>query len=618
MGLWEPPLLTKGDTTYLDPDPLSPALIDQIKSWIEMCNDVHLPCRLSEKNKNVLPYRVVDVGPSNGCKDPFLSVGHERLGEYATLSYRWGTTPNMTTTTADVGNKQCKIPLELCPPTIRDGIVLVRKLGIRYLWIDALCILQDSLSDWAEQSALMGQIYYRAMLNIAIDSAQDTLEGFLKQRGVLNVRSCELPSLFGSGGPMKVICPSIPDVQRVVGNGALSKRGWIFQERALSRRILHWTSYEVAWECNAFTATERQPSFCNWPESRWDEIRDVVRRLGSQPRDQTIPDHVSKAREEKPGAGVNYDQWYRLVEKYAERILTKSKDKLPAISGLAAMFQQSMDPRPEYVSGLWAEDLISGLAWEIESRRLPGHSNVRPFLRHHERLKGLSEYRAPSFSWASVDIGVTFMDNEISYFRWNFVPELDAQVLDYASRPRSRNAFGEVSESSIRLRGLGIPFSRLYRRVEEGSGLKAWTPLYKTSRRVCEDHQGSDDDWDLLAPELILLCLRARVDPISEEYVTHWIKKSSLAGRNTHRNRPESKRQRLRSRCRRAFISAKSAIEDPTSSRQQDLLRVGHQFCLMLLPTGTGEGQYYRIGLYVEEYFLLGLSEWKEMTVTVV
>jgi Heterokaryon incompatibility protein (HET) len=610
--------LAKGDTTYLDPDPLSPALMDQIKSWIETCDDVHRPCRLPVESKNVLPYRVIDVGPSNGCNDPFLSIGHDRLGEYATLSYRWGTTATLTSATDNIGSRQCKIPLEMFPPTIRDGIVLVRKLGIRYLWIDALCILQDSPSDWAEQSALMGQIYYRALLNIAVDSAQNTLEGFLKPRSILNVRSCEHPSLFGTDGPMKVICPSIPDAQRVVGNGALSKRGWIFQERALSRRILHWTSYEVAWECNAFTATERQPSFCNWPESRWDEIRHVVRRVGPQPGDQTIPDHVSKISEEIPGAQVNYDQWYRLVEKYAERVLTKSKDKLPAISGLATMFQLSMDPRPDYVSGLWAEDLVMGLAWEIEDRWLPGHSNVWPLPRHHDRLKGLSQYRAPSFSWASVDTGVIFMDNDISHTQWKFVPELDAQVLDYANQPSSHNAFGEVSQSFVRLRGLGIAFSQLHHRVKEGRGLQGWRPAYETRRRVCNDHHGSYVDWDLLAPRLILLCLRARVDPTCEEYVMRRIEKTSLAGRTTHRRCEESTKQRFRSRCRRAFISAKSATEDLTGSGEQDPLRVGYQFCLMLLPTGTEEGQFYRIGLYVEEHFLLGLSKWKEMTVTVV
>ncbi|KAF7506094.1 hypothetical protein GJ744_012245 [Endocarpon pusillum] len=108
-GLWEPPLLAKGETAYLETDPLSPTLVGRIKSWIETCDSVHPFCRQPIQNKSVLPYRVVDVGPEDGSRDAFLSVGNNRSGEYATLSYRWGTTPTLTSTTKDVRDRQCKI-----------------------------------------------------------------------------------------------------------------------------------------------------------------------------------------------------------------------------------------------------------------------------------------------------------------------------------------------------------------------------------------------------------------------------------------------------------------------------------------------------------------------------
>ena len=193
-------------------------------------------------------------------------------------------------------------------------------------------------------------------------------------------------------------------------------------------------------------------------------------------------------------------------------------------------------------------------------------------------------------------------------------------MLAYASQPTnsSHNAFGEVSQGFVRLRGLGIPFNQLDRRVKRGKVLQKLSLGNEYGRRFCNDYHGTVGDWDLLAPQVILLCLRARVEPIHEEHVLRRIGTKSLVGRNTLRGGENSKKQRLRSRCRGAFISAKSAIEDLTSSREQDLLRVGHQFCLMLLPTNTEEEQFYHIGLFEEEHFLSGLSKWRDMTVTVV
>lgn len=242
-------------------------------------------------------------------------------------------------------NKQCKIPLESFPPAIRDGVILVRKLGIQYLWVDALCILQDSPSDWAEQSALISQIYQNAMLNIAADSAQDTLGGFLKLRSLLNIRSCEHPSLLGTDGPKKFICPSIPHAWLVLEHGALRTRGWILKEHALSKNILHCTPYEFAWECTAFSATERQPDFCYRPLALWNEIKYEIHGYDTPRGDQTHPGPHPQSNEKNPEE--RYQEWHSLVQEYMKRTLTKGTDKLPAISGLAKVFQHSLDPPSE-------------------------------------------------------------------------------------------------------------------------------------------------------------------------------------------------------------------------------------------------------------------------------
>lgn len=368
--------MAKGETAYLDPDPLSPTLIGRIKSWIETSNNVYQYCRQPSQNENVLPYRVIDVGSPDGSKDAFLSVGHDRPGEYATLSYRWGTTATLTSTTNSVRDRQCKIPLESFPSIIRDGVILVRKLGIQYLWVDALCILQDSRSDWAEQSALMSQIYQKAMLNIAADSAQDTLEGFLKPRSLLNIRSCEHPSLIETDGPKKLICPSIPSAWRVLDHGALCRRGWILQEHALSKNILHCTSYELAWECTPFSATERQPDFCYQPLAGWKEIRYAIHGYDTPRGGHSHPEPPPKSNEKEPAE--RFYEWHSLVEEYMERTLTKGTDKLPAISGLAKVFQQSLVPQPEYIAGLWAQNLVTDMIWGRLEMTPEGRNRGKP------------------------------------------------------------------------------------------------------------------------------------------------------------------------------------------------------------------------------------------------
>lgn len=200
-------------------------------------------------------------------------------------------------------------------------------------------------------------------------------------------------------------------------------------------------------------------------------------------------------------------------------------------------------------------------------------------------------------------------------YRWigKLVPELEAQVLDYANLPTSLNAFGEVFGTHVRLRGLGIPFNQLSRLFKEAA--RHWLrPSISAIFHV--DFIVNEKDWKLLAPKLILLCLHARVYSKHEEYVMRWIKRTPFAGRNAGSGSEESSRRKFPSLCRRAWISSKLAIQDLTSS--PDIDEVGKQYCLMLLQTGTESGQFYRIGLYEEMCFLSGLSKWKETTVTVV
>lgn len=133
-------------------------------------------------------------------------------------------------------------------------------MGLRYLWIDTLCIIQDSRQDWQEQSAVIGQIYANTWLNISVSACSSPSGGFLAPRNPLEIRSYQHETLFGDSVKVpKVICPSIPRHDRLQSRDVLNSYGWILQERLLSRRTVYFGPYEIYWECLSLSVLEREP-----------------------------------------------------------------------------------------------------------------------------------------------------------------------------------------------------------------------------------------------------------------------------------------------------------------------------------------------------------------------
>jgi hypothetical protein len=118
----------------------------------------------------ILPSRVLDVGPSDGSQQPFLHESRGQVGDYVSLSHRWGGSTMLTTTMRDINQRKSEITLKSMPKTFQDAVFVTRALGISYLWIDSLCIVQDSLGDWEKEAELMGQVYKNATLTIAAET----------------------------------------------------------------------------------------------------------------------------------------------------------------------------------------------------------------------------------------------------------------------------------------------------------------------------------------------------------------------------------------------------------------------------------------------------------------
>lgn len=192
-----------------------------------------------------MPTRLIEVG-----KTPRLVESSSiKPSLYVALSHCWGSlndNEKFCTYKHNIAELRESINLENLPRTFHDAIIVARGLGIRYIWIDSLCIIQDDKKDWESESGRMEQVFSSAYCTIAASSAKSSLDGFLadsRPRPYLRLRTPSAGNLY--------VCPTIDDFQRDVECGELNRRGWVLQERALSRRSIFYTSTQVYWECGA-------------------------------------------------------------------------------------------------------------------------------------------------------------------------------------------------------------------------------------------------------------------------------------------------------------------------------------------------------------------------------
>ncbi|OCL15471.1 HET-domain-containing protein, partial [Glonium stellatum] len=305
------------------------------------------------------PTRVIRVGSASEGPSLYEPVPGKR-GTYAALSYCWGQSRILTTTTSTLAQRKEGFSLNELPKTCRDAIIVARELSIPYLWIDSLCIVQDSQLDWETEAGRMCSVYQNALLTIAAVDSPDSNSG-----------------LF-------LTCPSRRTAKlEYLTQCVLTTRGWTLQEIILSPRILWFTASELAWECGAESACE-----CDIvPTKEWIYQSDT--RLLRTKLPHTVSSH-----------NVNWHQsWRTLVKDFTKRDLTRATDRLPAISGLAASFKHHIGGA--YLFGLWEHELERHLLWCSDSFR-SSNSQVS------HQPQPLGKGYAPSWSWASIPGAIWF------------------------------------------------------------------------------------------------------------------------------------------------------------------------------------------------------------------
>ncbi|KAH0437150.1 heterokaryon incompatibility protein [Colletotrichum camelliae] len=252
-------------------------------------------------------------------------------------------------------------------------MLVTTQLGIRYIWIDSLCIVQDDAQDWAGEASRMASVYANAHLTISAMEATDGHQGLFINTGSEPIlrRSVHEIKLPGLQYPIYVRSTEGPDPLKLT-NMPLLHRGWAFQERILSPWILHFTESELNFE------DARGGSFCECKEL--DHCID-----GNYGRHWLFGTRTSY---------LDGTSWYHIVERYASGLLTSEADRLPALSGVATTFQRQFPALGSYLAGIWEADIVRGLHWYA-------YGTVRPRLLP-TLARGTLLSAPPTWSWASV------------------------------------------------------------------------------------------------------------------------------------------------------------------------------------------------------------------------
>jgi len=311
---------------------------------VERCCQHH-DCQARDFTPN-LPSRVIDIG-----KDDFtirLVDGNQCQSRYLCLSYCWGGEQPLKTTSRNLADHLARIPWTTIPKLFQDFINLARKLCIRYVWIDSLCIVQDDRDDWAKESGRMCQIYENSFLTVSATIAENCNAG-LWDSSISLVREMEGISTQGVhyswlamyGIPVLHPKPEFTSDREI---WPLLRRGWAFQERTLAPRVLHFLPGEIMWEC-------KEETFCECGGMTVSHYGSVNPKSKSFHQFLALGDNVKQAA-----------IWREIVQHYSGLRWTKLSDKLPALSGVAQKLMQG-SPNKRYLAGLWEDSLLEDLLW---------------------------------------------------------------------------------------------------------------------------------------------------------------------------------------------------------------------------------------------------------------
>lgn len=375
-----------------------------LRKWLKNCMETHKRCRPSGQNSVsdlscesvALPIRLVDVGSPAGEICPFLAETRGKRGSYLTLSHRWGNHPKTETIKANIHRFKQALPMDELPQTFKDAIIVTRQLGFQYLWIDSLCIIQHDKEDWLRESAKMGDIFESSSCTLAAVHALDDDSNdqglFLPRNDPLAVRMCcpvkrkavpkasaKVLNAAGRNCVWKyewlkkgqgeadisdiirhntiVLRPSIASLRYKMRGSKWYNRGWVFQERVLSRRIIYYTGDKVYWDCLQEQGDEQGVETPQSSRNAW---------------------FSSEAM-----AASNAHSFVKmLAREYSTCELSKRKDNLLAIMGVCNKF-----------GAYYGQTFQAGIPDDGTGQSLLWHASM-------DSMPQYKDFHAPSWTWA--------------------------------------------------------------------------------------------------------------------------------------------------------------------------------------------------------------------------
>ena len=437
---------------------------EQLGKCISSAYSTHANC---ESGITSLPTRILHIEKVNGEYNVRLFITKGLKGRYVTLSHCWGSQMKITTISANIDERVTGIRWEDLSHTFQDAVHITHELGFKYLWIDALCIIQHDLLDWQHESGQMYAVYSNCALMISADHAADGQGGCFNspasnlwlvrtsdQEAQVAVRRAKYHAGFFRANRFEGYKHLAP----------LATRAWAFQECTLAPRVLHFAADELFWTCGG----------------------NITCQCGGLTRDCGLGTGSKKFMFKGCGIdGFVENIWYGLLGDYLPRLLTKPEDRLPAMSGLAKCFDaqwkmmkaryvamgvsdESFPARittsastekgelndtiattvlPKepgtYLAGLWSNYLDTGLQW------------TRPILSGGSRISSPlvskpSSYLAPSWSWASI--------NAAAQYTAPREPIQGISIIHAACTPDGLDPMGTVKDGKLVLSGPVIPF----------------------------------------------------------------------------------------------------------------------------------------------------------------
>lgn len=434
--------------------------VSLMRTWLYNC---HTPRgMLPKKSKPFLPTRLLDVQAFGESEDIRLVVSKDIQStpspRYLALSHCWGGSLPMKLEAGLVKIWSTDgISSRHLPNTFRDAVRFTRQLGIRYLWIDAMCIIQGFGGDWAHEASLMTEVYSNSYCTLAALSSKNSSVGCQVNSNIqssLQSPFVELEAELYRSSRVRIFQklprPWVHEFEgtpsRLGGevDSPLRTRAWVLQEKELSNCTIYFGKNQLLWENNRFKATAQLP----WQEVKSETPSKTPRMMRETNSYQIV--------------GAPQHTWYQLVEDYTARDLSYSSDKLVAMSGLAKAF--GCETESQYLAGNWSTNLPAALLWRIDD----GKAIPPPYL-------------APSWSWASLMGRVTYdalrlePDHDSSQYEhpediYCGLKTLKIQCAQVVLKDR-KNLYGDINEGRITLTGaraVKVHYDQLSVRYKDG------------------------------------------------------------------------------------------------------------------------------------------------------